>query len=284
MARVYSATNGGKRQRCMRRGCERWEFAKGLCSPCTKEGGILVQLADTDWTVYKNKPPIAIRLVVVEEANEPYYLELKEGDYVSVLEWSPKGHPHVAIVRTQAEIIGYYSVAALKTEEQIFEEFKINEDYELVQELERREEEERQKEAQYEAKLKADMRAKAEADRAARENEAKHRRAEAERMLQEYEEQKALAEKDKREAAERKRHDLAKQRELQSIQAAQLQRDAHALREADERAFKARVNQKEAAQKAWETAEAERKDREYLDSLPAWKRAVILKKREQGKA
>ena len=48
-------------------------------------------LARQDWEVYRNKAPIAVKLVVVTIKDEPYFLELGEGDYVNVLEWQPKG-------------------------------------------------------------------------------------------------------------------------------------------------------------------------------------------------
>lgn len=283
MSRSFSVTSGAKRQRCMKRGCDRWEFKKGLCAPCSKEGGLLVQLADQDWEVYRNKAPIAVKLVVVTIKDEPYFLELGEGDYVNVLEWQPKGLADVAIVRTVDEVIGYYSIASLKTEEQIYDEFTINEDYDLLLELEGQEEAEREREAQFEQNLKSRMKLKAEEDRKNREGENKRRREEAERMLREYEEQKAFAEKDSRAAAAAKKTQDKQQAELQNKQAARLRQDASAIREADERAFQARINSKEAASAAWEASEAERKDKEYLDSLPAWKRGVILRKREEAK-
>lgn len=283
MSRAFGATSSAQKQRCMNRTCQRWEFKKGLCGPCIKEGGLLVQLADTDWTVYKSKPPLAVNLVVVTTKDAGYFLELAEGDHVDVLEWQPKGLQDVCVVRTKAEQIGYYSLSTLKTEEQIYEEFKINEDYDLLQELEQQEEAERQKEAQFEADLKNRMRQKAEQDRFNRENESKHRREEAERMLREIEEAKALAEADSRAKQAEVGAYRRQQAEIKAKQDQMLRKDATAIRESEERAFTAKINSKEAASKAWEQSEAERKDKEYLDSLPAWKRAVILKKREDNK-
>ena len=51
-----------------------------------------------------------------------------------------------ADVGTAAEEIGFYAASALRTEEQIFAEFREVEDVELVMELENKEEEEREKE------------------------------------------------------------------------------------------------------------------------------------------
>ena len=59
-------------------------------------------------------------------------------------------------------MIGYYSIASLKTEEQIYDEFTINEDYDLLLELEGQEEAEREREAQFEQNLKSRMKLKAE--------------------------------------------------------------------------------------------------------------------------
>jgi hypothetical protein len=85
---------------------------------------------------------------------EPHFLELMEGDYVDVLEWQEaKG---LAVVRTGAEAIGFYSIGALKTEEQIFAEFRDKEDVELVMELENAEQAERDRESAYVADFTMD--------------------------------------------------------------------------------------------------------------------------------
>ena len=47
---------------------------------------------------------------------------------------------------------------------------------------------------------------------------------------------------------------------------------------------KMRLDQKAAEAEAWRISEAARKDKEYLDSLPEWKRTVVLRKREQKAA
>jgi membrane protein implicated in regulation of membrane protease activity len=43
---------------------------------------------------------------VVQTVDEPHMLELREGDYVQVLEWRPTDN--LAICRTAAEEIGFY--------------------------------------------------------------------------------------------------------------------------------------------------------------------------------
>lgn len=60
----------------MRRGCARWEFQRGLCKECSKEGGPLVELADRDWEAYKIRPPTETALVVVAVYDAPYLLDV----------------------------------------------------------------------------------------------------------------------------------------------------------------------------------------------------------------
>ena len=62
----------------------------------------------------------------------------------------------LVVVRTAREEIGYYAADALKTEQQIYDEFTIEEDVQLILELENREEMERKKEAEFDAALKVE--------------------------------------------------------------------------------------------------------------------------------
>lgn len=275
-------TSGGPKQRCIIRGCNKWEFANGLCKECAKDAAPIAHLLNRNWEEYKNKPPIAVNMVVVQERSEGHFIELHEGDYVHVLEWCAS-EKDLCIVRSAREEIGYFATSALKTETQIYEEFTMEEDVQLILELEKKNEVEREQEAQFEAALKQKMRDKAEQDRLQRQAEAEARKAEAERLLAELEAQKAYEAEQARIAQEEKRMKMARDAEERKWRDAQLRKQANAVREADERAFQARMDSKAAASAAWERAEAERKDKEYLDSLPAWKRVVILRKREQEK-
>ena len=56
--------------------------------------------------------------MVVADLDEPHYLVLSEGEYVDVLEW--QAGKNLAVCRTADERIGFYAIAALKSEEEIF--------------------------------------------------------------------------------------------------------------------------------------------------------------------
>jgi len=277
--RAFGHTSAAPRQRCLRRGCEKWEFEKGLCKGCIAEGGAVLTLASMDWEVYKSKPPIATGLVVVATLEEPHFLVLREGDYVDVLEW--QAEKNLAVCRTAAEAIGFYSIPALKTEEQIFAEFRDHEDVELVMELENKEQAERDAEAAYDAQLRQRMKDKAEADVKRRAQEAEERKLAAEERLKEFQEREAWeAEQKKLSAAEsaRKRRDReAREMVLHQNRVA----EAHAEKRSTEITQLTRQEQKAKEAAAWEKAEKERKDNEYLASLPQWKRDVVLRKRAQ---
>ena len=55
---------------------------------------------------------------MVATIDEPHFLVLNEGDYVDVLEW--QADKSLAVCRTADERIGFYSIPALKSEEEIF--------------------------------------------------------------------------------------------------------------------------------------------------------------------
>mmetsp|Transcript_2095 Transcript_2095/g.5179 ORF Transcript_2095/g.5179 Transcript_2095/m.5179 type:complete len:285 (+) Transcript_2095:191-1045(+) len=281
MSRRVGATSGGPKQRCLMRGCNKWEFKKGLCGECSRKDstGEITALLNRDWAAVKNLPPLAVNMVVVKVVDAPHMLELAEGDYVNVLE-------HVAdrglvVVRTATEEVGYYAADSLKTEEQIYHEFTVDEDVQLILELEGREEQERKREAEFEAGLRQRMMLKAEEERKARAEAERQAREKAERMLEELEAKKAWEEQEARQAAAAKRQMAAKDAEQRRWRDQQLRKQASAAREADERAREAKLNQKAAEHEAYLASEEARKDKEYLDSLPAWKRAVVLRKREQ---
>eukprot|EP00039_Didymoeca_costata_P000922 m.48070 g.48070 ORF g.48070 m.48070 type:complete len:306 (-) comp10550_c0_seq1:1226-2143(-) len=301
MSRKFGNTSLAPKQRCLRRGCDRWEFEKGLCKQCAAAGGPVTELSKVDWEAFKNKPPIQTGFVVVQVVDEPHFLELVEGDIVDVLEW--RRDNNTAIVRSSREEVGFYAASVLKTEEEIYNEFRLDEDVRICQYLENQEEIERQQEQEYDRLLKERMRAKAEEDRRQREEDAIRRRAEAERLLQEIEERKAWEasqEQERREAIRRQREEREK---MEAQQRVALREEAARERQVSDRKFMSRLQQKEAERKAWEEAEAARKDKEYsfihssyisllciscnysdkryLDSLPAWKREVVLRKRAQ---
>jgi hypothetical protein len=60
--------------------------------------------------------------------------------------------------------------------------------------------------------------------------------------------------------------------------------EASAERRSHEITEHVRLSQKAQEAEAWKISEAARKDKEYLDSLPPWKRTVVLRKREQKAA
>eukprot|EP00038_Savillea_parva_P011157 m.195495 g.195495 ORF g.195495 m.195495 type:complete len:290 (-) comp19502_c0_seq1:85-954(-) len=284
MARRVAVTSGGPRQRCLMRGCSKWEFAKGLCKECSAADptGAISAMLSRDWEAVRNNPPIATNMVVTRVCTEPYMLELNEGDYVHVIEHMPERN--LVVVRTATEKIGYYAADALKTEDQIYHEFTVDEDVSLILELEGREEKERQREAEFEASLRDRMKQKAEEERKARVEAERQAKARAQQMLEELEAKKAWEDQEARKAAAERSERAKLDAEQRRWRDEQLRKQAHAMREADERSQEMRLYQKAREHEAFMAAEEARKDKEYLDSLPAWKRAVVLKKREQDKA
>jgi len=279
MSRRFGHTSDAPRQKCLRRNCDKWEFAKGLCKPCAAEGGVINHLSEVDWTVYKNKPPETSGLVVVATLDQPHYLELTEGDYVDVLEW--QRDKKLAICRTGDQKVGFYADSALKSEEDVFAEFMQHEDAALIEEIEQKEAAERAAEEAFDRNLREQMKAKAEQDRLARQQEAEQRRLDAERALEELEQRKAWEAEQARLAAEEKQRARREKADRDAKAAKVRAIEASAVRQQSEAQNRARLQQKEAEAKAWESAEAARKDKEYLDSLPAWKREVVLRKRAQ---
>lgn len=92
--------------RCMMRNCGKWEFVKGLCKECSKSAASVAHLVNKNWAEYKNKAPIAVNMVVITERPDGHFIELKEGEYVHILEYVAD-QPDLCIVRTAAEKIGY---------------------------------------------------------------------------------------------------------------------------------------------------------------------------------
>lgn len=220
----------------------------------------MIELARVDWEEYKNRPPVQQGLVVYTQVDQPHYLELKEGDFVDVLEW--QSEKDLVIVRSHKEEIGFYAASSLKTEEEIFEAFRLEEDVRLCQEIETAEERARQAEADYDRQLRERMKQKAEEDRIQREIEAQRRREEAERLLQEIEERKAWEAQQERERVEMKRLQREKAQQEAEMRRAQLKQEAAMERQQADQQFMSRLEQKEAERKAWEAAEAARKDKE----------------------
>eukprot|EP00041_Stephanoeca_diplocostata_P035977 m.1291131 g.1291131 ORF g.1291131 m.1291131 type:complete len:305 (-) comp24785_c1_seq1:6320-7234(-) len=260
MSRRVGATTGGPRQRCMMRNCGKWEFVKGLCKECSKSAASIAHLVNKNWDEYKNKAPIAVNMVVITERPDGHFIELKEGEHVHILEYVTD-QPDLCIVRTAAEKIGYYATSAMKTEEQIYREFTMEEDVQLILELEQQEEVERQREAQFEENLRQKMKQKVEADRLRRLEEAEERKREAERLLEELEQKKAWEAEQDRAAREARQAKNQKDAEERKWREAQLRKHATAVREADERSAEARLSKKMQEQAAWERSEAERKDK-----------------------
>eukprot|EP00037_Helgoeca_nana_P034056 m.420383 g.420383 ORF g.420383 m.420383 type:complete len:286 (+) comp32458_c0_seq1:110-967(+) len=281
MSRRVGATSGGPRQRCMMRGCSKWEFAKGLCKECSKADptGSISALLSRDWEAIKNHPPIASNMVVVRVCTEGYMLELGEGDYVNVIEHIPDRG--LVVVRTPTEKIGYYSANALQTEDQIYQTFTVDEDVALILELEGQEEAERKREAEFEAGLRNRMKEKAEEQRRARADAERQSKERAQQMLEELEAKKAWEQQEARASAAEKHARGEKEAETRRWRDGQLRKQASAVREADERSQEIKLYTKAQEHEAYVIQEEARKDKVYLDSLPAWKRTVVLRKREQ---
>lgn len=152
----------------------------------------------------------------------------------------------------------------MATEEEIYEQFIIEEDARLLAEIQEQKQAQDKQAEDYERALRDRMKKKAEEDRRQRAIDAENRRIEAERMQREYEAQKA-AEADQqriREAEEKRRKEEARSR-------------AAALEQ--KRIEEARKNREE-----WESSEKAAKDAAYLSSLPQWKRDLVMKQRREA--
>lgn len=209
--------------------------------------------------------PAAYALVATGSSAVNTHVKLKEGDYCDLLEEADANGE--ALVRTQKadpeqRIVGYFPRQLLLTEDEIYQRFIAEEDERIRAELERQKREADEKEAAYEAQLRQKMLAKAEQDRKQRVIDAENARLEAERMQRELEERQKL------EAEEQRRLDEARRLEMQE--------KARQLAAAEAK----RIEEARKNKELWDAQEQAAKDAEYLSKLPAWKREMVLKKRE----
>ena len=121
---------------------------------------------------------VAVGLVVTEMLVAAHLLPLAEGEYVDVIEWVYPSSPDLAVCRTAGQAIGFYPNGVLRSEEDIFAEFRQAEDIALTQEIEQREEKARAEEVAIDAALREKIKQKAEDDRIARAAEAERRKRE----------------------------------------------------------------------------------------------------------
>ncbi len=103
------------RRRCIVQGCSAWEAdQKGqVCVAHTKE---YPQIAAAV-IKYASSPILKPDLIVYKSIASPYYLGLKEGEKVDVLDILSDDVS--VIVKTKDGAIGYYNIEFLATEEEV---------------------------------------------------------------------------------------------------------------------------------------------------------------------
>ncbi|EGD74684.1 hypothetical protein PTSG_06047 [Salpingoeca rosetta] len=168
------------RKRCMiQGGCTSWEFDPEvhMCRNCSIQ---YKQVADAV-RKYVKAPVLRGGLVVTKPIQSPFYLGLQEGDKIDILDILPDNTS--IIVRTPDDIVGYFNLDCVATEEEIVQNFQQEEEKRQEEEERRAKEAQRQAEEQYEQQLRERMKLKAIEDKERRLREAEQRRIEHEQRM-----------------------------------------------------------------------------------------------------
>lgn len=269
-------------KRCLVKDCQAWEFMNGFCrqhvkqievDPAAKEQAKLTEM-------YRSTPAIKEHLVVSQQSNHPSHLKLGEGDYVDVVAVCSDNITYVC--RTASGLIGYYDGRGLLTEEDVYALF-IQEEAERAKQMEiERLAQAKLEEQRFEEKLRETMKLKAEEDRLRREAEAEQKRLYYEEQLRLYEAQQSREKQERQRQAEelqrRKQEMAARQAEENRLKAI----EAHAIREVEEQQTEEMRRQRAREQHEWELEQARRKEAAYLQTLPPWKRDLVVRKKSEA--
>lgn len=263
------------------RGCSAWQFQEGLCrAHARQEADPLTRSLAQLYTRYNGQPPLRPNLIVFKQSVNPSHVRLADGEIVHVMDLCSDNE--TVVIQTQAKELGYYAVACLATEEEVYELWKKENAREIEEHDRLSREEEKRRELEYEEYMRKEMIRKAREDEEKRARLAAQRQREAEerqRQLELQRMQEELEAMKKAEERKKKEEEMARLRE--EMYRLNLE-EARRLREESDSTFAQEQARKAEERRIWEAEQARKKDEAFLATLPPWKKDLVLRKRAQS--